>query len=308
MRRVVVRVIAGLVAARSPWLPLRSRRPGTSSSCTPSAACMPVNIEGDRGFLQTVGSAVNEPVIVFDEFLDSPRFGGPAYESTVARYLREKYASRPPDVIVAVGEDALRFILRHRAETFGAGPGGPRGRCEDGPALDSPLPADVVGVPVRLRLLPHHRPGAALAPAGSAPGDRDRCARDRPHVGGPAPPGGRPFRGPCDGRVSRRACRPASCCGVWRRWETTRWCSRPATFQDGAGRNLIPRESVAAMAAASTRTGVRAVRHASWAPASSAATCRASRRWAGRRDRGEPAARRSRPRLAAPAGGRCRRP
>ena len=51
-----------------------------------------------------------------------PASAGRAYTRTLATYLREKYASRPPDVIVAVSDEALRFLLRNRAELFPQAP------------------------------------------------------------------------------------------------------------------------------------------------------------------------------------------
>lgn len=82
----------------------------------------PPIVEGDRGFHQTIRTTTDRPVLVFDESLDAPRFGGPEYESIVAAYLREKYAQHRPDVVVGVGEASLAFLLRHRAELSAAAP------------------------------------------------------------------------------------------------------------------------------------------------------------------------------------------
>ena len=80
------------------------------------------------------------------EFLDAPKFGGPAYDNTMATYLREKYASRPPEVIVVAGEIALDFVLASRAQMF---PGAPVVYLAVNTSHLSklgPLPGDVVGV------------------------------------------------------------------------------------------------------------------------------------------------------------------
>lgn len=82
-----------------------------------SARLLPANVEGERGLREAIAKA-DPDVELFAEFLDVPNFGGPEYSSTVATYLREKYASRPPGVIVAAGDDALGFLLRHRDELF----------------------------------------------------------------------------------------------------------------------------------------------------------------------------------------------
>jgi len=51
-----------------------------------------------------------------------PAFGGDAYERTEMTYLREKYAPRPPHVIIAVSDNALDFLLRNRTRLFEAVP------------------------------------------------------------------------------------------------------------------------------------------------------------------------------------------
>ena len=66
----------------------------------------------------------------------------------MATYLREKYAARPPSVIVVAAEGALEFFLRHRDQLFPRTPivhmAVSRSNLPKLPAL----PADVVGVPI----------------------------------------------------------------------------------------------------------------------------------------------------------------
>ena len=76
---------------------------------------LPAAIEFDKALrkeLQPSGAQI------FDEFLDVSRFSGQTQEQLFARYLRDKYVSLPPDVIVAAGEDALLFIAKNRAKLF----------------------------------------------------------------------------------------------------------------------------------------------------------------------------------------------
>lgn len=107
---------------------------------------LPANIEFDRGLSEVTEQSTHRPVRFFAEFLDSPEFGGETYEIRTTAYLQEKYAARPPQVIVAGGREALRFLLRHRAEGF---PGVPivHGGVDRSFAKASALPADVIGVP-----------------------------------------------------------------------------------------------------------------------------------------------------------------
>src|SRR4029078_5941866 len=82
---------------------------------------LPANVEADRGLNRLIGS-FGKPVEVSAEFLDYPRFGGDEYVRTISSYLREKYQSHPPTVVVGGGNRALEFLLRNRQELF---PGAP---------------------------------------------------------------------------------------------------------------------------------------------------------------------------------------
>ena len=62
---------------------------------------LPANVEGDLGLREAVAGLRNGQVELFDEYLDEPRFGGPSYEQTVATYLHDKYASRPPEIVMS---------------------------------------------------------------------------------------------------------------------------------------------------------------------------------------------------------------
>src|SRR5262245_48589073 len=72
---------------------------------------LPANVEADRG-LNRVIAGFRSPVEVSAEFLDYPRFGGEDYIRSISTYLREKYQTHPPAVVVAGGNGALEFLLR----------------------------------------------------------------------------------------------------------------------------------------------------------------------------------------------------
>ena len=105
---------------------------------------LPANLEFEAGLRETLANSTQ----LSAEFLDYPRFDGDAYMRALTRFLREKYALRPPSVLVVGGERALDFVLRHRAELFPRGP--VIHAAVPGSFLQSrpPLPADVVGVPI----------------------------------------------------------------------------------------------------------------------------------------------------------------
>lgn len=53
--------------------------------------------------------------IEFDaEYLDLVRFSEPGHERLVADFLRERYAQRRPDIVMAISGEALPFVIKHR--------------------------------------------------------------------------------------------------------------------------------------------------------------------------------------------------
>jgi C4-dicarboxylate-specific signal transduction histidine kinase len=103
---------------------------------------------GDSGLGAGFAARPDVPVDVASEFLDRTRFGSPENERVLVTYLRDKYESQPPEVIVVVADAALGFFVRHRAELF---PGVPVVHMGvSSPFLRSlqPLPADIVGTPI----------------------------------------------------------------------------------------------------------------------------------------------------------------
>jgi signal transduction histidine kinase len=107
---------------------------------------VPANVAIDRA-LNAVLNASDPPVQTHTEFLDHPEFNGDAYDDLMVAYLRGKYAALPPGVIVAVSDDALSFVVQHRAQLFPTAP--VIHVAVSTPVLHSitPMPDDIVGVP-----------------------------------------------------------------------------------------------------------------------------------------------------------------
>jgi signal transduction histidine kinase len=62
------------------------------------------------------------PINYFTEYLESDLFPGDVAALAFKEYLRAKYHGRPIDVVIAMTDQGLRFVLAHRAELF---PGAP---------------------------------------------------------------------------------------------------------------------------------------------------------------------------------------
>jgi signal transduction histidine kinase len=108
---------------------------------------VPGNVEIDRGIRAALMSHGPESARIFSEFLDSPEFSGDAYEELMISYLHGKYAASTPDVIVAVSDDALSFVARHRSRLFPSVPIVHAAVSTAQLRSVSPLPSDILGVP-----------------------------------------------------------------------------------------------------------------------------------------------------------------
>jgi len=149
------RPLACIVCLIALWSPL-----GTAASAAvkhhnvlvlySNGRLLPANVEGDRALVERFAARADLSVALASEFLDSPRFGGEAYERAMADFLREKYAAAPPAVVIAGGKEALDFWLRHREEIFPGVPvvhlAVPVSWLERVP----PLPPGVIGIPIEL--------------------------------------------------------------------------------------------------------------------------------------------------------------
>ena len=54
-----------------------------------------------------------EPLELYTDFLDLGRFSGETHETRTARYLADKYRDRKPDVVIALGPQSLRFVVKN---------------------------------------------------------------------------------------------------------------------------------------------------------------------------------------------------
>jgi signal transduction histidine kinase len=141
---------------------------------------LPADIEADRGLRAAVSRGNNALVEVCDEFLDEPRFGGAVYEEAVATYLHDKYASRPPEIVVVGGDEALAFALRQRPHLFPQVPLVHMGVTRSYLQSIRDQPPELIGVPIQYdftgtieqALQSHPRAKQLVVITGSAETDR----------------------------------------------------------------------------------------------------------------------------------------
>jgi hypothetical protein len=208
---------------------------------------VPGNIAVDRGLRD--GLMADRPVQLFSEFLDRPEFGGAVYENAVTTYLHDKYAARPPQVIVAINDDALDFVLRYREQIF---PGVPVVHAVVSQAILQALsqrPADLFGVPMEYdfagtieQALQWHAPARRLVVVTGA-SERDRQWETRLRREVPAVAGGVPVEFISAAALPLLQQRLAGLDGGT-------VVFTPGFYRDGDGRLFSPRDAAALVAAA----------------------------------------------------------
>jgi signal transduction histidine kinase len=109
----------------------------------------PGNVLVDRGIRSTFAAADSGNVEIHNEHLDVSRFPDLEYQQNLADFLRRKYADRKIDLVIAGLASGLDFALKHRDHAF---PGVPIVFCavDEREVKSRKLPADVVGVPIKM--------------------------------------------------------------------------------------------------------------------------------------------------------------
>jgi signal transduction histidine kinase len=74
-----------------------------------------------RGIQESI-QAENPAVVVFQEFLDTPRFERGSYIEDVRSWLRLKYRDQEIELLVLVGQDVVDFLARGRGEPWAGVP------------------------------------------------------------------------------------------------------------------------------------------------------------------------------------------
>jgi signal transduction histidine kinase len=133
---------------------------------------------------ETLRRQTSRSIDFYPEFLDSLRMQGALYESELVAFLRKKYETRPPDLVVTIYPQALQFIVEHRAALWPGTPGVFLGVPDDLPLARTPPPGftgvrtfvDISGtIELALRLQPEARRVVVVSGAS----DFDRLWRSR---------------------------------------------------------------------------------------------------------------------------------
>lgn len=72
----------------------------------------------DGAIKKSLLSNPEAPVAYFNEYLESDRLPAEAASSALSTYIRQKYAGRSIDVVIAVADPAFQFVRQHRSDLF----------------------------------------------------------------------------------------------------------------------------------------------------------------------------------------------
>lgn len=80
---------------------------------------LPANQRVDEGLRRALDPKGNQSAVTFfTEFLDVVRFPGPEHAQELEDYLAKRYRNLPPDALIALGGEALNFLLARRDRLF----------------------------------------------------------------------------------------------------------------------------------------------------------------------------------------------
>jgi len=82
----------------------------------------PINPRRDAAIREVLLAPSEPPVDYFAEYLESDRFEEPRASHSLREYIREKYQGRRIDLVIAVTDVALQFVLQNRIDLFPSAP------------------------------------------------------------------------------------------------------------------------------------------------------------------------------------------
>lgn len=100
-------------------LPAQEARPPRVLVLFSNDRLLPANQRIDEGMRRALDPGGDQSGVGFyGEFLDAIRLGGATGEDAMDQYLRRRYREMPPDVLVALGPEALKFLVARRESLF----------------------------------------------------------------------------------------------------------------------------------------------------------------------------------------------
>ena len=111
----------------------------------------PGNFLVDQSIRATFAAGSSDRIEIHNEYLDVSPVRNDGFKQLQAEFLRQKYAGRKVDLVIAGLSSGLDFVLAHRERIF---PGVPIVFCavDEREVRARKLPPDVIGVPLKMDL------------------------------------------------------------------------------------------------------------------------------------------------------------
>jgi signal transduction histidine kinase len=118
MRACVVLAVTAMLCASNRSAEAQAAPPRTVLTIHAGAESFPSNPLLDAGIRDRLAADSNVPIDYFAEYLEADLF--PSEEASLAftHYVQEKYQGRTIDVVIAMTDTSLQFVLDHRGELF----------------------------------------------------------------------------------------------------------------------------------------------------------------------------------------------
>ena len=118
MRACVVLAVTAMLCASNRSAEAQAAPPRTVLTIHSGAESFPTNPLLEAGIRDRLAADSNVPIDYFAEYLEVDLF--PSEEASLAftHYIQEKYQGRTIDVVIAMTDGGLRFVLDHRGELF----------------------------------------------------------------------------------------------------------------------------------------------------------------------------------------------
>ncbi|HTO88520.1 MAG TPA: ATP-binding protein [Thermoanaerobaculia bacterium] len=118
--RSVLRALAALVVIRLATVVLAESPSRTHRVVILSGTdlMLPASLVEDGIIRTTLARAIEGPIEFYSEGLDAFRFRSEEYEPQLVSFFQDKYRGREPDVVIALSEPALTFLMNHRSRLW----------------------------------------------------------------------------------------------------------------------------------------------------------------------------------------------
>ena len=117
-RLLAAAIVLAIAIAGAPMAFAEPRSGATVLTIHTGEVDYPINPVLDAGIRQALLADAARPITYFSEYLELDRLSGERTASALSDYIERKYAGRRIDVVIAMRDPSMQFVLEHRARLF----------------------------------------------------------------------------------------------------------------------------------------------------------------------------------------------